>query len=30
LLGWSWPLKAMVRKKAAASLDQFMGKHPQH
>jgi ketosteroid isomerase-like protein len=30
LLGWSWPLKAMVRKKAAASLDQFMAKHPQH
>ena len=29
LLGWSWPLKAMVRKKAAASLDQFMVKHPQ-
>ncbi|MFN5993778.1 MAG: nuclear transport factor 2 family protein [Betaproteobacteria bacterium] len=30
LLGWSWPLKAMVRKNAAASLDQFMAKYPQH
>jgi ketosteroid isomerase-like protein len=27
LLGWSWPLKALVRKKAAASLAQFMAKH---
>ncbi|MBI3714702.1 MAG: nuclear transport factor 2 family protein [Betaproteobacteria bacterium] len=24
LLGWSWPIKAMVRKKARASLDQWM------
>jgi hypothetical protein len=30
LLGWSWPLKAMVRKKAAASLDQFMAKTTRH
>jgi ketosteroid isomerase-like protein len=30
LLGWSWPLKAMVRKKAATSLAQFMGRYPQH
>jgi len=30
LLGWSWPLKALARKKAAASLDQFMAKYPRH
>lgn len=31
LLGWSWPLKAMVRKKAAKSLDAYLerGTHPQ-
>jgi len=28
LLGWSWPLKALVRKKAAASLAGFMAKSP--
>lgn len=27
LLGWSWPLKALVRKKAAASLHQWRAKH---
>ncbi len=27
LLGWAWPFKAMVRKQAAASLAQFMGRH---
>lgn len=27
LLGWSWPLKGLVRKKAAASLEQFMVKN---
>ena len=27
LLGWTWPFKAMVRKQAAASLAQFMGRH---
>ena len=26
LLGWSWPLKAMVRRKAKASLEAFMDK----
>jgi ketosteroid isomerase-like protein len=30
LLGWSWPLKTMVRKKAAASLSHFMAKHSPH
>ncbi len=31
LFGWSWPLKAVVRRKAKASLDGFMdkGNYPQ-
>jgi len=27
LLGWSWPMKAAIRRKAVASLDSYRAKH---